>query len=221
MTDSSSPAPQPARPRRAIRALAGAAVAILAGAVVYGLSVPSKEGAAECAPSAALAARLAPLAKGEVAAMQVDAAPSPLPALSFLDAQGARKTLADFKGETLLVNLWATWCVPCRAEMPSLDRLEAREGGANFQVVAINIDTARLDRRKAFLDSIGVKSLAFYADPSADAFQALKAQGRIVGLPTSYLVDPSGCALATMAGPADWMSEDARKLIAQARATGA
>ena len=77
---------------------------------------------------------------------------------------GGKLTLADFKGRAVLLNLWATWCMPCRAEMPALDRLQAAKGGPGFEVVAVNVDTARLEKRAAFLDSVGVKSLARYSD---------------------------------------------------------
>ena len=74
----------------------------------------------------------------------------------------AKLTLADFKGRAVLLNLWATWCIPCRAEMPALDRLQAAKGGPGFEVVAVNVDTAKPERRAAFLDRVGVKSLARY-----------------------------------------------------------
>jgi hypothetical protein len=98
--------------------------------------------------------------------------------------------------------------------MPSLDRLQAAAGGGDFEVVAVNIDTARLEKRQQFLNEVGVKSLAFYADPSADVFQALKRAGKVVGLPTSILLDSNGCELGALAGAAVWDSPDARKLIA-------
>ena len=113
----------------------------------------------------------------------------------------------------MLLNLWATWCVPCRAEMPALDRLQARLGGADFEVVAVNVDTARLERPKAFLDEIGVKSLDRYADSSGDSFEALRLAGKALGLPTSLLIGKDGCELGVAAGPAKWDSDDALRLI--------
>jgi len=118
------------------------------------------------------------------------------------------------------LNLWATWCVPCREEMPALDRLQAQAGGADFEVVALNIDTARLEKRQQFLSEIGVKALKFYADPSADVFQTLKRAGKVVGLPTTILIDADGCELGTLAGAAAWDSPDALRLVAAARGTG-
>jgi len=80
---------------------------------------------------------------------------------------GNPTTLEAFKGKTLLVNIWATWCVPCRSEMPALDRLQKAAGSDKFEVLAINVDTTRLERPKAFLEEIGVRNLKFYADPRA------------------------------------------------------
>lgn len=168
---------------------------------------------AACRPTVELAKKVAPFARGEVAAVNIAKAPLKVPNLAFQDASGAAKTLDDFRGKTLLVNLWATWCVPCRKEMPTLDALEQKKGGADFQVVAVNIDTRDPDKPKAFLKDIGVSKLAYYADPDAKAFQELKAVGRAFGMPTTMLVDPSGCEIGIIAGPAEWASDDALKLI--------
>ena len=113
----------------------------------------------------------------------------------------------------MLLNLWATWCVPCRKEMPALDALQAKLGGDKFEVVAVNIDTRNLDKPKAWLQEVGIKQLGYYADPSAKVFQDLKAAGKAFGMPTTLLIDPQGCELGVLAGPAEWASEDAVKLI--------
>jgi hypothetical protein len=91
--------------------------------------------------------------------------------------------------------------------------LQARLGGPDFDVVAINIDTTRLDRRQAFLKEAGVEKLAFYTDRSADVFQTLKKAGKVTGLPTTLLIDADGCELGVMPGPADWASDDAVRLV--------
>jgi len=121
--------------------------------------------------------------------------------------------LDHWRGRTVLLNLWATWCVPCRKEMPTLDALQGRLGGPDFQVVTVNIDTRDPDKPKAFLKQIGVSKLAYYADPSAQVFQDLKEIGRAFGMPTTLLVDPHGCEIGSIAGPAQWASDDAVKLI--------
>src|SRR5215468_10081572 len=120
-----------------------------------------------CRPSAGLAKRLAPLARGEVAAITIAAEPRRLPDLAFNDAGGVPRKLADFRGRTVLLNLWATWCVPCRKEMPALEALQAKLGDDKFQVVAVNIDTRNPDKPKAWLDEVGIRGLDYFADPSA------------------------------------------------------
>jgi thiol-disulfide isomerase/thioredoxin len=217
MTENGPMNEKPARrPQRLLIAgLAGIAAVALGFGVLYGTATgPGKDVAAAC-PAAAerLAARLAPLAHGEVAALNVEKQPHQAMPLAFKDADGARKSLADFHGRAVLLNLWATWCAPCRAEMPALDRLQAQLGGADFEVVAVNVDTARLDRPKAFLDEIGIKNLTRYADPSGDAFEALRVSGKALGLPTSLLIGKDGCELGIVAGPAKWDSDDAIQLI--------
>ena len=113
----------------------------------------------------------------------------------------------------MLLNLWATWCVPCRKEMPALDALQGKLGSDTFEVVAVNIDTRNLDKPKTWLQEVGITKLGYYADPSAKVFQDLKAIGKAFGMPTTLLVDAQGCELGTLAGPAEWASDDAVKLI--------
>lgn len=192
-------------------ALGMAAALALAGVFYVRTAGPDKQNA--CAASAPLAAKLAPLMKGAVAAAVAPKTPQALPTLEFLDPDGKPTSLSAMRGKTLLVNIWATWCVPCREEMPTLDKLQATLGSPRFEVVAINIDTARRDRAPAFLNEIGVKNLAFYSDPKAEAFYKLKTAGKATGLPTTYLLDKDGCELATLAGPANWASDDALALL--------
>jgi len=139
--------------------------------------------------------------------------PEPAPPLAFDNSDGRRVTLADFRGRTILLNLWATWCEPCRREMPALARLQAELGSSRFEVVAVNIDTRNLHRPKAWLAETGVSGLAYYSDPEAKVFQDLRQAGQAEGMPTTLLIDAHGCRLGTMAGPAEWSSPDARALI--------
>jgi thiol-disulfide isomerase/thioredoxin len=204
----------PATPRRRPYPLIAAAVIALGLAAVYGIAGLPRNGAdAACSTAAATARRLAPLAHGEVAAVNVADAPHRLPALAFKDDTGAERHLADWQGRVVLLNLWATWCVPCRKEMPALAALERKLGGASFEVVAVNIDTRDPDKPKAWLKSAGVDGLAYYADASARVFQALKEVGKAIGMPTSILVDGAGCEIASLAGPAEWASPDALALV--------
>jgi thiol-disulfide isomerase/thioredoxin len=182
---------------------AGALAAVAAVAVLYGTEAPVGKAAAACpAAAAARSAALAPLAHGDIAALNVERAPKLAPPIVFEGPGGAKLSLANFRGKALLLNLWATWCVPCRTEMPALDRLQQSAGSADFQVVAVNVDTARLDRRAAFLDQIGVNS-----------FETLRLAGKALGLPTSLIIDKDGCELGVVAGPVDWDAADARATI--------
>lgn len=176
--------------------------------------------AAECEKAVAAAARLEPFATGAVAAFRVATAPERLAGLAFKGPDGADDSLAAFKGRVVLVNLWATWCVPCRAEMPALDRLQETMGGDAFAVVAVNVDTTAPARSKAFLQDIGVKSLTFYSDASMAIFNDLKKRGLALGLPTTLLLDGDGCRLGIVEGPAAWDSADAKALIGAALTPG-
>jgi thiol-disulfide isomerase/thioredoxin len=194
-----------------VAALCGT-LAVLAG--VYGI-VHLRRNPADQACQAAVnnAAKIAPLVHGEVAAFSLAQAPFRVPDLAFKDAAGHDRSLADWRGRTVLVNLWATWCVPCRTEMPALDTLEADLGGPQFEVVAVNIDTRDPEKPLAFLKGIGIKHLGYYSDDSAKVFEDLKTAGKAFGMPTTLIVDPAGCEIGSMAGPADWASENGVKLV--------
>ena len=217
-------ADQSPRRRPAVLFAAVALAGIVAGAVaVYVMRSgdgnggdPTETVEVDCSPAAAVAERVDPFARGEVAAFSAASDPDYLGGLKFLDPEGAETTLASFAGKTTLVNLWATWCVPCRTEMPALDRLEEALGGDDFQVVAINIDLDNEERARAFLDEIEVKTLGFYSDPTTDVFNALKKRGLALGLPTTLLVDGKGCRIGSVQGPAEWDSQDAKALIGAA-----
>jgi thiol-disulfide isomerase/thioredoxin len=215
MTGSHDAARHYAKRRLAVILLGGIAGVAIGLAGVYGIARLTGNAAVEaaCKPAEEIVRRMAPLARGEVAAVAVAAAPRRLPDLTFKDSAGNEKTLADWRGRTLLLNLWATWCVPCRKEMPALDALQDKLGGAQFEVVAINIDTRDAEKPKTWLKEVGVNRLAYYADNTAKVFQDLKAVGKAFGMPTTLIIDPNGCELAALSGPAEWASEDAIKLI--------
>ncbi|MBE7185924.1 MAG: TlpA family protein disulfide reductase [Methylobacterium mesophilicum] len=215
-------------PRWAVLAgLAGACAGM--GAVYFGLpgsgnggdasdAAPAKLVAATesdqaCALKADEAKRIGTAARGEVAAMLSAKPPVSLAGLQFVDPQGKPMTLADKKGRTLLVNLWATWCAPCRAEMPALDALETEMGGERFEVVTVNLDKGDASKPDAFLDEIGVKALERYRDPSLKLFETMKRRGLVLGLPATFLVDTESCVLGVMNGSANWRSADAKALV--------
>jgi thiol-disulfide isomerase/thioredoxin len=197
--------------------------AVLIGAVigfagVYGIGGLRRHASGDpaCRPAVELARKLAPLAQGEVAALTMATAPLRLPDLTFEDADGKPRKLSEWRGRTVLLNLWATWCVPCRKEMPALDSLQTRLGGKDFDVVAINIDTRDPEKPKNFLKEANLTGLGYFSDQKAKVFQDLKSIGRALGMPTSVLVDGQGCEIATIAGPAEWGSDDAIQLITAA-----
>jgi len=194
-----------------------AAVLVVAGSVVaavYGMGAFKRNAAdAACAGAVELARRLSPLARGEVAAFAVAEKELALPDLAFRDANAGERHLTQWRGRTVLLNLWATWCVPCRKEMPALNALEQQLGGSRFEVVAVNIDTRDPNKPREWLKDVGIDKLAYYADPSAKVFQDLRIIGRAAGMPTTLLVDSAGCEIGTLAGPAEWASKDAIALV--------
>lgn len=168
----------------------------------------------QCREAGETARRIAPLATGELAAFAPTLKPTRIPDLAFLDPEGQKVKLSTTgEGGLRLVNIWATWCVPCRKEMPALDQLQGELGGKNFEVVAINIDTRDPAKPKTFMTETGIKNLALYTDPKAQAFQDLRTVGRGFGLPTTMLIDGQGCEIGHIAGPAEWASPDAVKLL--------
>jgi thiol-disulfide isomerase/thioredoxin len=215
----SSDAPQsPAKWRLSV-ILTGLAAGVAVGlAGVYGISLllGNRPIDAACRPTVEAAQRIAPFARGEVAAMNAASRPILLPDLTFRDGNGAERRLSEWLGRTVLFNLWATWCLPCRKEMPALDQLQATLGGADFEVVAVNIDTRDADKPRAWLQEVGITRLAYYADANAKVFQDLKQAGKAWGMPTTILVDRAGCEIGTLAGPAEWASEDAIRLVSAA-----
>ena len=135
--------------------------------------------------------------------------PRPLPELRFVDGEGRPLTLADFRGKVILLNLWATWCIPCIAEMPTLDRLQAKLGGPDFQVIVLAIDIGGLPLVEKFYRALKLKALGIYVDKTTRARTALG----IIGIPTTLLIDRQGREIGRFAGPAEWDSQEAIKTI--------
>jgi thiol-disulfide isomerase/thioredoxin len=211
-----TPSPRPAATRRIPIAIGAVLVGAAIGfAGVYGLGGLKRGGSGDsaCAGAVDLARKIGPLAHGEVAALTMATSPLRLPDLAFDDADGKPRKLSEWRGKTVLVNLWATWCVPCRKEMPALDSLQTKLGGKDFEVVAINIDTRDPEKPKNFLKDAHLTRLGYFTDTKAKVFQDLKNIGKALGMPTSVLVDGQGCEIGTIAGPAEWASDDAIALI--------
>jgi thiol-disulfide isomerase/thioredoxin len=160
---------------------------------------------------------LAGLNKGAMAAFLAKPKPLDLGEVSFAGADSRAKSLSDWRGKVVLLNIWATWCVPCREEMPTLDKLEAALGSKDFQVVAVNIDRGGGDKPKSFLAETGATHLSLYTDPSGKLFSVVKA----VGMPTTLLLDREGREIGRLVGPAHWDSPEALALIKAAIAAPA
>jgi thiol-disulfide isomerase/thioredoxin len=202
----------------------GLAALGLAGLALYGSGLVGGNGGsadAPCAASAPTLVRVSAAARGEVAGMQAPARPRPEPEIRFKGPDGAETSLSDLRGKVLLVNLWATWCAPCKAEMPALDRLQGAMGGPDFGVVAINVDTRNLDKPAEWLKQAGIQHLPFYADPAGRVLPIFQRDAESAGLPTTMLVDRAGCTVGVMKGAADWASPDGQALIRAALGQGA
>jgi thiol-disulfide isomerase/thioredoxin len=126
--------------------------------------------------------------------------PKPVPQVEFLDAEERKIGLEAFRGKIVVLNLWATWCAPCREEMPSLDRLQAKLGGPDLEVVALSVDRGGLAKSKAFLDQLGATNLRLYGDPSMKVLRLLG----VPGLPVTIVIDREGRELGRLLGTAEW-----------------
>jgi len=136
-------------------------------------------------------------------------APKPVTAIQFEDAEGRPRKLTDFRGKIVLLNIWATWCVPCRKEMPALDRLQATIGDGEFKIVPLSIDRGGMDVVRKFYAEVGLQKLGMYRDTSGSAARELGA----VGIPTTLLIDRDGQEIGRLIGPAEWDSSEMVEFI--------
>ncbi|WP_297322598.1 TlpA disulfide reductase family protein [uncultured Bartonella sp.] len=140
---------------------------------------------------------------------------------TFKDSEGNDHSLKEFSGKVLLVNLWASWCIPCRTEMPELANLKRNIGGDNFDVIAINIDKTATDEKiRNFLQSIKADNIVFYRDQTMTIFNDVRKQGLALGLPITMLIDRNGCILASYNGSAPWSNVDSETLMKTALDAG-
>lgn len=135
--------------------------------------------------------------------------PQSISDIRFKDASGHDLFLERFRTKVVLLNIWATWCVPCRREMPTLDRLQDKLGGPDFEVVALSIDRGGIEEVAKFYAEVGVKYLSMYIDSSGKAARDLGA----VGLPTTLLIDRKGREVGRLIGPAEWDTPEMIALI--------
>jgi thiol-disulfide isomerase/thioredoxin len=218
------PAEKPLRSgaRTAAVALGAAAIAAVAGFAGVYVTLGRPDNAvppAKPATSPASVNRPEPsgpglnaLSRGQMAAFVFRKAPERLPEFKFQDANGRERSLADWRGKVVLLNLWATWCLPCRKEMPALDRLQKELGSDTFEVIAVSVDRKGVEASRKFLADAGIETLALYVDGSARLNSVLRA----VGLPATLLIDREGREIGRLLGPAEWDSEDAKRLVRSA-----
>lgn len=152
--------------------------------------------------------------KGAMRFFVLNSERKPLRNISFNGPDEQPHRLSDWKGRVVLINLWATWCIPCRREMPALNDLQAKVGDKDFEVVAINLDKGSLDKSRKFLQEYGIDNLRLYSDPTNKVARHLKA----FGLPVTILVDREGRELGWYAGEMEWSSQDAVDLMEGAKA---
>jgi thiol-disulfide isomerase/thioredoxin len=211
MTDQ-SPAPlNRLKPKRVLVIALGCAAVALIGTLVVGNFMPAM--ATQCAAQVVRAQKLDASAVGNLAALNGTGTGRGYADLAFTDIEGKQKTLADFKGKKLLVNFWASWCVPCREEMPALQGIADKYDSAEFEMVPINLDVgdSGIEKAKKFLADENL-NLPLYPAP-LQVFQRLQQQAVTVGLPTTILLDEKGCELAVLQGPAEWDTPDGHAVI--------
>jgi thiol-disulfide isomerase/thioredoxin len=177
---------------------------IAAPVLLYGALLAAATPAAALTPAAIEA-----LKSGEMRKLVVVDPPVPAPDLAFTDLRGNEVTLADSDGKVRLVNFWATWCVPCRKEMPSLDALARERAGDDFAVIPIATGRNTVDAITAFTAERGIGDLATYLDPKG----ALAFEMEVPGLPVTVILDRQGNEVGRLLGGADWSGPDALKLI--------
>jgi thiol-disulfide isomerase/thioredoxin len=210
MAANSAGKPQKALWIVALSALIGfGAVYFIGGGFDNAGSSKSGTEAQDSSPSAAADSGQSSLKSGKMAAFVEKKTPQPLPDITFQDANGKDVKLSSFKGKTILLNLWATWCSPCREEMPSLNRLEEALGSDKFEVIALSLDRKGYEASRKFLDDVKADKVKLYVDPTAKQGMELK----LLGMPTTLLINKDGLEVGRLAGAAEWDSDDAKKLI--------
>lgn len=183
------------------------------GAVYLNLGGDGNDAPAPKVQSSKPAGKAAPwlkaYSKGHMITFVARAEPRDLPEVAFVRDDGSATSLKEWRGKVVLLNLWATWCGPCRKEMPDLDKLKADLGGDEFDLVALSIDRTGLDKPRKFLAEIGIKHLKLYNNSTGKLASSLKA----FGMPTTLLLNRKGQEIGRLVGPAEWGSDDAVALI--------
>ncbi|GGX72274.1 thioredoxin [Litorimonas cladophorae] len=147
-------------------------------------------------------------AVGSLKKLTAREAPPVLPTSTFETADGRKMTLADYRGKTVVLNVWATWCPPCIKEMPSLDRLQDMRGGDDFEVITISIDRTKYEPAKFFADN-DIQNLVPYHDGSF----GIPGNLQLRGYPTTVIYNRDGREIAILEGEAEWDSKEALALM--------
>ena len=149
------------------------------------------------------------LRAGDMRLVNIHAEPKKIIEANILDVEGNEIDLSAYLGKTVLLNFWATWCAPCRAEMPSLDALNRELGGDQFAVVTIATGRNPVPMVQQFFKETNINTLPILRDPT----MGFARQSGVLGLPVTLILNPQGHEIARMQGEADWNSTDAKKLL--------
>ncbi|TNE36583.1 MAG: TlpA family protein disulfide reductase [Alphaproteobacteria bacterium] len=161
------------------------------------------------ATSTAFSQNLSPYLTGEMEKFAPNDSPKAFPDITFVDADGKARSISDFKGKVVLLNFWATWCAPCRKEMPSLNKLQGEMGSDDFEVVAISQDLQGMGKVQDFFKKYKLENLAAYNDKTVKSGRT----AGVFGLPASLILNADGKEVGRLVGPAEWDSKEARALI--------
>ena len=192
-----------------IVAALGVAIAAAASALNWEGGTQAPQPAAKTESSGGATALSKDLITGQMKNFVMKKDLQKMPSLKFVNSDSKALTLEDWQGRIVLLNLWATWCAPCRHEMPSLNRLEEALGGEKFEVVALSVDRKGLGASAKFLKEVNADALKLYSDKTSEALQQL----RVIGLPATILIDRQGREMGRLLGPAEWDSPEAKALI--------
>ncbi|MDC9826450.1 TlpA disulfide reductase family protein [Devosia sp. ZB163] len=211
MTDQSPAPTRRLQPKRVLLiALASAGLALVL-TLAIGNFMPAQ--AHQCEAQVVKGQKIDAAATGLLAALTGTGEGRGYADMAFQDEAGQPKTIADFAGKKLLVNFWATWCVPCREEMPALDNIATEYNSDEFMVLTINTGETDLAKASKFMTEEQLKNLPLYWDRNFSAFDRLKRNAVAIGLPATLLLDEKGCELAVLQGPAAWDSSDGKAVI--------
>lgn len=159
---------------------------------------------------------VAEMREGDMRKLNFHSAPKEVSQNSFLTEDGGEATLGDYKGKVVLLNFWATWCAPCRHEMPMLSELQTELSGADFEVLTLATGRNMVPAMQKFFDEIGVDNLPLHRDPK----QSVAREMAVFGLPATIIIDRAGKEIARLQGDADWSSENARAILSAVIAMG-